>query len=206
MLHECRFTLCHPFRSAFNPGPGSPPFRECGRRPRQELGHWSFKFTIALRNRNRSRADSRAAITPDDFPKGHSANDGVVDPGGGEDRNDLATAVRAGWRKPRGIVTEDDPGFGPAENEFRVGCDSQQSDEFHGCGLALRRAVVRLDKLTVADAVDDEIHGGQAAAIDERLLGVGDRKVEMAVEIGWRHGCRVPDFQPAGYGHIIDST
>jgi hypothetical protein len=28
----------------------------------------------------------------------------------------------------------------------------------------------------------------------------------MAVEIDWRHGCRVPDFQPAGYGRMIDST
>ena len=104
------------------------------------------------------------------------------------------------------MVTEDDPGFGPTEDEFRVGCDGQQPDEFHGCGLALRRAVVRLDKLTVADAVDDEIHGCQAAAIDERLLGVGYRKVEMAIEIGWRHGCRVPDFQPTGYGRMIDCT
>ena len=83
---------------------------------------------------------------------------------------------------------------------------TQQPDEFHGCGLALRRAVVRLDKLTVASAVDDEIHGCQAAAIDERPLGVGDRKVEMAVEIGRRHVCHVPDFQPAGYGRMIDST
>ena len=82
--------------------------------------------SLALRNRNRSCTDSLAVITPDDFSKGHSANDGVVDPGGGKDRNDLATAVRAGWRKPRSIVTENDPGFGTAEDEFRVGCDGQQ--------------------------------------------------------------------------------
>ena len=28
----------------------------------------------------------------------------------------------------------------------------------------------------------------------------------MAIEIGWRHGCRVPDFQPTGYGRMIDCT
>ncbi len=30
------------------------------------------------------------------------------------------------------MFTEDDPGFGTAEDEFRVGCDGQQPDEFDG--------------------------------------------------------------------------
>ena len=61
------------------------------------------------------------------------------------------------------------------------------------------------DELTVAVAVDDEIHGCQAAAIDERLFGVGYRKVEMAVEIGWRHRCPCARLGPTGYGRMIGS-